>query len=355
MLVKEMPVFKADQLIRIGTKIFLAAGASLEEAKTVSEFLVRANLAGHDSHGILRVIQYVKEIEDGVIKPGAKIEVIKETNSLAVINGNWGFGQVVAKKAMEKAIEKAERNDVSIVCAFNCNHIGRLADYTLMASEKNMIGLAMVNSIKSVAPFGGRERILSTGPISFAFPANMGFPFVIDIATSVVAEGKLRFMLHKGEKIPFGWIIDKNGNPSNNPKDFYEGGALLPLGGDTGGHKGFALGLAIDILCGVLAGSGCAYLETKRGNGVFFEVINIESFMPIEEFKEEVTELLKVIKSSKPRPGFKEVIVPGEPEYLTEKIRLREGILIPEKTWEEIKSIAEKLGLSEKDLLANGC
>ncbi len=347
-----MPVFKANQLVRIGTKIFLAAGASPEEAKTVSEFLVKANLVGHDSHGIIRVIQYVKAIEDGVIKPGAKIEVIKETDSLAIINGNWGFGQVVAKKAMEKAIEKAGKNDVSIVCVFNCNHVGRLADYTLMASEKNMIGLAMVNSIKSVAPFGGKERMLSTGPISFAFPTNMKFPFVIDIATSVVAEGKLRFMLHKGEKIPLGWIINKDGNPSNDPRDFYEGGALLPLGGDIAGHKGFGLGLAVDILCGILAGSGCAYMETKKGNGVFFEVINIDKFVPVEEFKEKVTELLKVIKSSKPRPGFREVIIPGEPEYLTEKIRLREGIQVPERTWREIKNIAKRLGLDEKSLLA---
>jgi len=347
-----MPVFKANQLVRIGTKIFLAAGASPEEAKTVSEFLVKANLVGHDSHGIIRVIQYVKAIEDGVIKPGAKIEVIKETDSLAIINGNWGFGQVVAKKAMEKAIEKAGKNDVSIVCVFNCNHVGRLADYTLMASEKNMIGLAMVNSIKSVAPFGGKERILSTGPISFAFPTNMEFPFVIDIATSVVAEGKLRFMLHKSEKIPLGWIINKDGNPSNDPRDFYEGGALLPLGGDIAGHKGFGLGLAVDILCGILAGSGCAYMETKKGNGVFFEVINIDKFIPVEEFKEKVTELLKVIKSSKPRPGFREVIIPGEPEYLTEKIRLREGIQVPERTWREIKNIAKRLGLDEKSLLA---
>jgi len=347
-----MPVFKADQLVRIGTKIFLAAGASPEEAKTVSEFLVKANLVGHDSHGVIRVIQYVKAIEDGVIKPGAKIEVIKETDSLAIINGNWGFGQVVAKKAMEKAIEKAGKNDVSVVCVFNCNHVGRLADYTLMASEKNMIGLAMVNSIKSVAPFGGKERMLSTGPISFAFPTNMKFPFVIDIATSVVAEGKLRFMLHKGEKIPLGWIINKDGNPSNDPRDFYEGGALLPLGGDIAGHKGFGLGLAVDILCGILAGSGCAYMETKKGNGVFFEVINIDKFVPVEEFKEKVTELLRVIKSSKPRPGFREVIIPGEPEYLTEKIRLREGIQVPERTWREIKNIAKRLGLDEKSLLA---
>jgi uncharacterized oxidoreductase len=351
----KMPVFKADQLVKVGAKILSAAGAPLEEATLVSEFLVKANLVGHDSHGIIRIIQYVREIEEGVIKLGAKIEIVKETNSLAIINGNWGFGQVIAKKAMEKAIEKARENAVSVACAFNCNHIGRLADYTLMASKNDMIGIAMVNAPRSVAPFGGKERMLATDPISFAFPANMEFPFVVDVATSVVAEGKIRVMLHRGEKIPLGWIIDKDGNPSSNPEDYYNGGAILPLGGDDAGHKGFGLGLAIEALCGVLAGAGCAYMETKRGNGVFFEVININEFMPVEEFKNKVTDLLKAMKSSKPRPGFKEVIIPGEPEYLTERLRLEKGIQIPERTWEEIRSIAEKFGLDEKSLLGDAC
>lgn len=350
-----MPVFNANQLVKIGTKIFSAAGVPLEEAMLVSEFLVKANLVGHDSHGIMRVIQYIREIEEGILKPGAKIEIVKETNALAVINGNWGFGQVIAKKAMEKAIEKAKGSAVCILCAFNCNHVGRLADYTLMASKNDMIGIAMANAPRSVAPFGGKERMLSTGPVSFAFPTNMEFPFFVDIATSVVAEGKIRVMLHKGEKIPLGWIIDKDGNPSSNPEDYYNGGAILPLGGDDAGHKGFGLGLAIEVLCGVLAGAGCAYMETKRGNGVFFEVIDISKFMPVEKFKNEVTDLLKAMRSSKPRPGFKEVIIPGELEHLTERIRLKEGIQVPERTWEEIKKIAEKFGLEENSLLGDIC
>ncbi|MEM2092229.1 MAG: Ldh family oxidoreductase [Candidatus Bathyarchaeia archaeon] len=340
-----MPKFTAEQLIDLGTRIFSAAGAPSEEARLVSEFLVRANLAGHDSHGVIRIIEYVNNIEKGVIRPGAKIEVFRETPSSAILNGNWGFGQVIAKRAMEMAVEKARDGAVGVVCAFNCNHVGRLADYTMIALSNDMIGIAMVNSTRFVAPFGGRDRMLSTGPISFAFPSNLEFPLVVDIATSVVAEGKVRVMLHKGEKIPFGWIIDKDGNPSNDPKDLYDGGALLPLGGDEVGHKGFGLGLAIEILTGILSGAGCAYEESKRGNGIFFEAINIGRFMPIDEFKRKVTELVKAIKSSRPRPGFKEIIIPGEPEYLTEKVRLREGIYVPERTWEEIKSIAKRLGV----------
>lgn len=343
----EMPTFKAEQLMDIGRKIFVAAGAPDDEARLVSEFLVRANLVGHDSHGVIRIMQYVNDIEKGLIKPGAKIEVVKETKSSAILNGNWGFGQVIAKRAMELAIGKAREGAVGVVCVFNCNHIGRLADYTLMALKNDMIGVAMVNSTRFVAPFGGKERMLSTGPVSFAFPSDLEFPLVIDISTSVVAEGKVRVMLHRGEKIPYGWIIDKDGNPSDNPKDLYEGGAILPLGGDEAGHKGFGLGLAVEILSGILSGAGCAYEETKRGNGVFFEAINIEDFMPIGEFKRKVGDLIRVIKTSKTRPGWKEIIIPGEPEYLMEKTRLREGIYVPERTWEEIKKIASKLGVSD--------
>ncbi|MCX8171478.1 MAG: Ldh family oxidoreductase [Candidatus Bathyarchaeota archaeon] len=342
-----MPIFHANQLINTGTKIFSAAGAPLEEARLVSELLVKSNLVGHDSHGIIRVIQYVGEIEKGFIKPGARIQVIKENSSTAILNGDWNFGQVVAKRSMELAIEKAKKNAIGIVCAFNCNHIGRLADYAIMASENNMIGIVVANSTKFVAPFGGKERVLSTGPICFAFPSNLEFPFVIDVATSVVAEGKVRVALHKGEKIPYGWIIDKDGNPSDNPKDLYDGGALLPLGGDEHGHKGFGLGLAVEVLSGILTGAGCAYEEDKRGNGVFFEVIDVEKFMSIEEFKKKVSDLIKVIKNSKLRPGFKEILIPGELEYLTERKRLKEGIYVPEKTWEEIKSLAKKLGIDE--------
>ncbi|HIE19215.1 TPA: Ldh family oxidoreductase, partial [Candidatus Bathyarchaeota archaeon] len=223
-----MPIFKAEMLRRLSEEIFVAYGAPAEEAKLVSEFLVKANLCGHDSHGVIRVIQYVKAIEDGILKPSVKIDIIKETRSSALLKGNWGFGQVIAKRAMELAIEKAKKNSVSVVCAFDLYHIGRLADYTMFAAENKMIGIAMVNSTPTVAPYGGRERLISTAPISYAFPTGKEKMFVLDIATSVCAEGKVRVSLHKGENLPEGCIIDKEGNPSTNPADLYEGGAILP-------------------------------------------------------------------------------------------------------------------------------
>jgi len=337
-----MPVFKAEALKRLSKEIFVAYGAPDEEAELVSEFLVKANLCGHDSHGVIRVIQYVKAIENGVLKPSANIDVVRETRSSALLKGNWGFGQVVAKRAMELAIEKAEKATVSVVCAFDLYHVGRLADYTMLAAEKNMIGVAMVNSTPMVAPYGGVERLISTAPISYAFPTGRENPFVLDIATSVCAEGKVRVSLHKGEKLTEGFIIDKNGNPSTDPADLYEGGAILPLGGDLVGYKGFGLGLVVEVMGGILSHAKCAYEADKKGNGVFFEVINIEDFIPVDEFKDRIDALIRRIKTSRLRPGFKEILLPGEPELRTAAKRRKEGIYLPERTWKEMMEIAEK-------------
>jgi len=340
-----VPVFKDETLKRISREIFIAYGAPREEADLVSEFLVRANLCGHDSHGVIRVIQYVKAIEDGTLKPGAKIDIIRETGSSALVRGNWGFGQVVAKRAMELAIEKAKKNSVCVVCAFDLYHIGRLADYTRLAAENDMIGIAMVNSTPTVAPHGGRERLLSTAPLSYAFPTGKENMFILDIATSVCAEGKVRVSLHKGEKLPEGCIIDKEGNPSTNPADLYDGGAILPLGGALVGYKGFGLALAVEVMAGILANAKCACEAGKKGNGVFFEAINIDDFVPIKEFKDRIDALIRRIKSSKLRPGFKEILLPGEPELRTEMMRREKGIFIPDRTWNEIVKIAEKKNL----------
>jgi len=337
-----MPVFKAEALKRLSKEIFVAYGAPDEEAELVSEFLVKANLCGHDSHGVIRVIQYVKAIENGVLKPSANIDVVRETRSSALLKGNWGFGQVVAKRAMELAIEKAGKATVSVVCAFDLYHVGRLADYTMLAAEKNMIGVAMVNSTPMVAPYGGVERLISTAPISYAFPTGKENSFVLDIATSVCAEGKVRVALHKGEKLTEGFIIDKNGNPSTDPADLYEGGAILPLGGDLVGYKGFGLGLVVEVMGGILSHAKCAYEADKKGNGVFFEVINIEDFIPVDEFKDRIDALIRRIKTSRLRPGFKEILLPGEPELRTAAKRRKEGIYLPERTWKEMMEIAEK-------------
>lgn len=337
-----MPIFTPDQLKNIGTEIFRALGAIDEEAKIVSDFLVKANLAGHDSHGVIRIIQYANQIKKGQIVSGAALKVVRETPSSALLNGNWGFGQVTSFKAMKMALEKAKKKTVSVVCIYNCNHVGRLADYTMMAAKEGMIGIAIANSSRIVAPYGGMERMLSTGPISYAFPTDKEIPFVLDIATSVCAEGKIRVSLHKSERLPYKWVIDKNGILSDNPSDLYAGGAILPFGAEVA-YKGFGLGLVNDVLGGVLARSGPAYRDDKRGNGLFMEAIDVESFMPLDEFRREIDGLIRAIKRSRAMPGFREILIPGEPEFKTEQERTTQGIYVPEKTWGEIAELAQTL------------
>jgi len=341
-----MPRFSIEQLTELGLSIFRAVGAPDNEAQIVTELLVKANLTGHDSHGVLRIPEYVRAVREGRIKPGAKVEVAAETPSTASINGNWGFGQVVATRSMEVALDKATNTGIGAVGVLNCNHVGRLADYTMMALAHDMIGIMVTNSFPLVAPFGGIDRMLNPSPISVAIPTGTAKPFVLDISTGAVAEGKVRVKMRRGEKVPLGWIIDKDGKPTDDPADFYRGGAILPLGGNLG-YKGFGLGLFIDLMSGALTGVGCASSkEFKGGNGVFAIVVNIACFTPVERFKERVDNAIQAIKLSKKAPGFTEILIPGEPELAEEERRLREGIFIEDETWRQISATARELGVA---------
>jgi uncharacterized oxidoreductase len=346
-----MPVFSFEQLVSISTRIFEAAGAPADEAETVARLLATANLVGHDSHGVIRIPQYLGLIEAGNLTPGAPIEITRETPSTAVVNGNWGFGQVIASRAVRLAIEKARNSGVSCVGVRCCNHIGRLGDYALMAADQDMIAMITANNHgagRNVAPWGGRERRLSTSPICVAVPRGGEPPILMDITSSVVAEGKVRVMRNRGEQIPEGWIIDAAGHPSTNPNDLYgpPPGAILPFGGMVG-HKGFALGVMIEILSGGLSGAGCSRPDFNRnGNALSITVYNIAHFAPLEQFYQQVNDFVDYVKSSAPAPGFREVIVPGEPETRIAAKRRAEGVFIEDETWRQILAGAERLGIT---------
>jgi uncharacterized oxidoreductase len=216
-----------------------------------------------------------------------------------------------------------------------------------------LIGVAFVNAGRIVAPFGGMERMLGTNPISFAAPAGKEKPFLIDIATSIVAEGKVWVRLHSKQSLPQGWILDKEGMPSANPADLYAGGVLLPFGGYAG-HKGYGLSLVVEILCGLLNGAGCSYSEEfKGGNGVFLEAINIQNFTPVEEFRHRMDRLASAMRNSKRAPGSSEILFPGDPEAKMEQKRLKEGIPVPDVTWQELATMAKKLGLNMEKVVGN--
>jgi uncharacterized oxidoreductase len=199
-----MPVVVTDELEKLSIEIFKSAGSTMEEAQIVAGHLVRANLAGHDSHGVIRISRYIRNVKNGLTVPSAEFKIVKETPILAVIDGHWGFGQVIMKKSMELAVEKAAKNGLAAVAIRRCNHIGRLGDYSTITSEKGMIGLIVTNSGPLVAPFGGMERILSTNPICVGIPTGQDPPFLLDMATSVHAEGKIRVRFNRNEKVPSG-------------------------------------------------------------------------------------------------------------------------------------------------------
>jgi uncharacterized oxidoreductase len=343
-----------NELEQLAIAIFRAMGSDQAEAEIVGRHLVEANLAGHDSHGVLRISQYVKAIRDGRIRVNSHVKVVQESPAGVVLDGQLAFGQVIAVEAMRTAIERARTSAVCAVSVFNSNHVGRLGAHTQLAADAGMIGILTVNAGGAgqlVAPFGGIAPRLATNPISIAVPSPDGSPpLVLDIATSVAPEGKLRAYRQRGECVPDGWIIDHAGRPSNDPKDFYgpPPGALLPLGGPAG-HKGYGLALMFDILAGGLSGAGCSRPDPQpTGDGLFLMAIDIRQFSAIEDFKARVAESVEHMKSSPPAPGFQEVMVPGEYEFRQEKQRRSEGIFIEETTWTEVLAIARELGVSEQ-------
>jgi len=343
-----MPVFTNDYLERVAFHIYLAEGASEEEARIVASHQIKANLVGHDSHGVIHIPEYVERIHLGHIVPGALFEVVAESSTTARINGHWGFGFVVTERAMGMAIEKARVNNVSALTVFYQGHIGRLGDYATMAAEAGMIGLITADSgagPKAVAPFGGRERRLGTNPICIALPSDLEGPVLLDMATSAVAGGKIRLAQNRGESIPDSWVIDKDGNPTTDPDDYYQGGSILPVGADQG-HKGYGLSFVVETLSGILTGIGFGIDPQARHNdGCFISVFNVEAFRPLGEFKREVKEFAEFVKDTPPAKGFSEVLYPGEIEWRTEKRRRVEGIYIEDETWEKISDLIQEHSL----------
>src|SRR6202030_1810014 len=209
-----MPKIPAERLTEIGRALFVAAGTSSEEAEIVVRHVVNANLAGHDSHGVIQIPTYIERIKVGHIVPGAPFKIVQESPTTTVIDGHWGFGFVVNERAMRLTIEKAKTANVAAATVFRQSHVGRLGAYPLMAAQAGMIGIATADSgrsPKAVAPFGGREARLGTNPISIAVPSDLPGPLCLDMATSAVAVGKLTLAQARGEKIPLGWIVDKDG------------------------------------------------------------------------------------------------------------------------------------------------
>jgi len=343
-----MPLFTAARLTTLSTEILQAAGATPEESRIVADALVEANLEGHDSHGVVRVPEYVGWMEKKLINIGARLEILKETDTFAVMDGNWGWGQVVGREAMEHGIRKASRSGSVTISVRQCCHLGRIGDYPLMAAQAGLAAVMFVNTHgagKLVAPWGGRERRLSANPISIAIPRSSKPPILVDISTCAIAGGKITIAHNSGKSIPPGCILDSEGRPSTNPADFIgpPQGALLPFAG----HKGFALSLATDILAGALSGAGCSRpTATRVGNSFTATLLDPVQFRDRTTFDQDVDQLVEYVKSSKLAEGFSEILIPGEPERRERERRQREGIPVDDETWRQIRETATRYGVS---------
>jgi uncharacterized oxidoreductase len=344
-----LPRVQADRLHRIGAALLVAAGASAEEAEIVLTHCIDANLAGHDSHGIIQIPTYIDRIKAGHIVPGAPWTIVQESSTTTVIDGHWGFGYTVSERAMQLTIDKARQMNVAATTVFRQGHIGRLASYTLMAARADMIGLITADSgrsSKQVVPFGGREPRIGTNPLSVAIPSDLEGPLFLDMATSAVAAGKIQLAVSRGEQIPHGWIVDSNGHPSTDPADLRRGGALLPLGGSEG-YKGGGLGVIVEILCGLLTGLGFGIDPSGRHNdGCFMAAFNVSAFRPLAEFKREVTEFARYLKATPPVDASRGVLYPGEIEFQAEQARRQSGIDVEDATWNKLGALADSYELT---------
>jgi LDH2 family malate/lactate/ureidoglycolate dehydrogenase len=342
-----MIVTEAQGLRELGTQIFVALGAPKAKAEFVAETLVEANLCGHDSHGVYYFPVYGERIKVGHIHPKENPRIVKDTPSSAYLDGRWGFGQIAAKKMIEVAVEKAKTSMVAAVGGYNINHIGRLGYYTTWATEHDMVGMMFANvGNPLVSPFHGTGRTFGTNPASISTPTATGENFLMDYATSLAAAGKLSVARAKHVKVPSHWIRDKNGNPTDDPNAFYDGGYLVGFGE----HKGYGVQMASELLGAALTGSRTSMEDSQNPpspNGVFCIAINPEAFVGLQPFKEKSTEVIKIVKSRKPEKG-QQVLVPGDPERISKVQRLKEGIQLPEDTWDQITKISNDLGLDAK-------
>jgi LDH2 family malate/lactate/ureidoglycolate dehydrogenase len=356
----ESHLFPADYLENFCTAVFMHFGISEADAKQAAEVLAKSDLRGIDSHGVARLHTYFDMLELGRINPKPHIKIVREKASVATVDGDNGLGLVVGPKANEIAMDKAEKFGSGWVSVCNTNHFGFAGYYPLQALERDLIGWAMTNSTKLVAPLWGAERMLGTNPIAIAFPGDKEPPIVIDMATSAVAYGKIEIALRKKEQIPKGWIIDRDGRDTVDPQHMIDGGAQLPLGSDRemGGHKGYGLASMVDILCCVLSGANWGPFappfalrqeiperSVGKGIGHFFGAMQIDGFIDKDEFKKQIDDWIHVFRKTKPAPGTNGPLIPGDPEREAEAIRSKEGIPLIKPVVDDLLDISRKTGI----------
>lgn len=342
--------------LRLFTKnVFISIGCSEADAALASDVLIQADLRGIDSHGVARLSGYIRLFEKNRINSKPNIRVVREKKTVFTIDGDSGLGLVIAPRAMDIAIEKTQNYGSAYGAINNSNHFGIAAYHAMKALESSLIGLAMTNASPLVAPAGSKERMLGTNPICFAIPAGKEKPFVLDMASSAAANGKLEIAERKSKPVPQGWLETKDGLSTTDPSGLRAGGYLLPLGSDSdhGNHKGYGLGALVDILSGVLSGANfgpwvppfVAFLPVLpdlpgKGIGHFIGAIDPDGFMDLSEFKNRMDHWIQRFKAATPIDSNQAVLIPGEPEFKYHSERLQNGIPIVDKVVNDLKELA---------------
>lgn len=345
-----MPTKPHDELIDLGSRMMRAAGATSTVADRVVEHLVGSNLVGIDSHGVLRLPDYISWLEEEKAAPDNRMEVVQQRDAVCLVDAHFTYGAVAGSEASRVAAERARRHGVGIVSVRNSTHTGRLGEYVEQLAQDRLIGFFCCNAQgygQFVAPWGGKEARLTTNPMAWGFPSGAeDRVVVVDMATSAAPEGRIRLKTRQGESIPMGQVIDAEGRDTTNPEDLFgpPAGAILPFGQ----HKGYALALVVEMLAGALSGGGCArpvdQLYTHE-NAFFVMAIDVSAIRPATDVTQQIDALLDYVTNCPPTAGQGEVVFPYEREQRERKRRLVEGIDVDEPTWETIVKSAESLGV----------
>ncbi|WP_158736806.1 Ldh family oxidoreductase [Alteribacillus sp. YIM 98480] len=339
---------KPEQLKQFISDVLHSVGLTKENASIVGDSLVSANLRGVDSHGATRLPIYVKRLKSGAVTPNPEVQIAQESDATLLIDGNDGMGQIVGKRAIEIGVEKAKKHGAVYIGVKNSTHFGTGAFFIQQAIKHDVVAYAMSNAPSTMAPWGGLKPYFGTNPYAFGVPAGKNNPIIFDMATSVVARGKIISAEQRGEDIPEGWAIDSKGRPTTNAKEALEG-SVLPFAGP----KGYAISLMIDLMSGVLTGAGFGpHINNIYGDfdkpqnvGHFFQLVDVNTFMPAEQFKGRVDQMIDEIKSAPKGEGVEEIFLPGEIERNTEQARLESGISLGEEVYKTLKTVGEENGI----------
>lgn len=341
---KRTRLVSEQKLRALAQNLFIRAGIEERDAVVIASHLVEASLRGVDSHGMSRVPIYVKRMKNGLVSVQGSIEVVRETPVSALIDGHNRPGILVAQQAIELAVRKAQASGMAVVGANHSNHCGMLASYAKYAVRNGCIAIITSNASPSMAPWGGRESFFGTNPLCYGIPAGKENPIILDMATSVVAKGKIRLAEKHKQPIPNDWAITKEGHRTTNPSEALEG-LVLPVGGP----KGYGLVLLMDVLSGVMTGANygpkvSSMFEPRvQGLGHCFIVMRPDLFQPIDQFAGTIDRMVREIRQVKLMEGVERIYLPGEIEWITEQTRRAEGIPLSEPLIEELRQVGNDL------------